>query len=649
MNNPEQIFRTETQELLIDLESALLDLENNPQDIEQVNRAFRAMHTIKGSGSMFGYNEMSRFTHHLEDLFDRMRRGEIAASKDIISIGLRAKDHIEYLLDSDKNNQDAQTDSLLSEVISLAGSNATTASSEPAAITTHPVNTPTTYHLQITPAPETFQNGTDPFTLLLELTELGECSIETDLGTLPESIEAFDPEKLYLKWSVTLNTEHPRSDIEDVFIFVIDEWLVDIQEVSTVPASEPTSRVVCPVKENPSNMNSKATDQANIIKIDAGKLDTLMDVVGELVIAQARLQQTSHTLVSDDLSSIAESFDRLITQLRDTALDIRMLPIGSSFAIFRRLVRDIASKLNKQVTLITSGEDTVLDKTLIDRLVDPLVHLLRNSLDHGIESPEQRIAKGKPEEGVLKISASHRDSNFIIEISDDGAGIDPEKLIKKAVERNIISDGDVLSSEEAIHLIFAPGFSTAEAISDISGRGVGMDAVKYGIESIGGRIKVHSDIDVGTRFTIELPLTLAIIEGLLVRISGEHYIIPLSAVEECVELTVSGSDSKITKLLEVRGELVPQIKLRIWFDIPGEPPAIQQAVISRQDNALIGVIVDEVIGEYQTVIKNLGPAFNSIQGISGATIMGTGGIALILDLSSLLDAIQQEPGARTLH
>lgn len=713
MNEAEQIFRVESAELLSDLESALMDLEETPNDTDLVNRAFRAMHTIKGSGGMFGFEEICRLTHQLEDAFDQVRNGVLSVSQSLIDLTLRAKDHIEALMLSDKVEKHPETDAILDQVNVILGQQNT--ASEPTntenaqAIASVPDsqdgNDQCVFRIDICPDLNAFETGVSPIPMLRELCELGECDVQTLTHALPDSLEDFDPELLYLSWQVKLITDRPQTDIEDVFIFVADEWSIRIENegpfgldssnqsvsaditeenkcyanctgyidellVDEEPERDAQTENTEPIVESHPNPNQaepvsnalvspapiqstvkqpSAAESNETIKVRTSKLDKLMDIVGELVIAQARLQQVAAELNEPELDTVNESFERLSNELRDNTLDMRMLPIGTTFSKYRRLVRDVSNELGKKVNLITEGEDTELDKTLIDKLVDPMVHLIRNSLDHGLESSAERIQNGKPEHGEIKLVAFHQESKVVIKITDDGRGMDPNKLIQKARDRNIISPTDRLSDQEAIELIFAPGFSTAEQVSNISGRGVGMDAVKTAVESMGGKIRVHSVLGEGTEMTIELPLTLAIIDGLLVSISNEPYVLPLSMVEECIEVQRTERDDDVSSLIEVRGKLVPHVRLRQWFECDGHSPDIQQAVITRYNDDVLGLVVDEVIGEHQTVIKNLGPAFKSIKGISGATILGTGGIALIVDVPELADNLANSAYSNHIH
>jgi two-component system chemotaxis sensor kinase CheA len=382
-------------------------------------------------------------------------------------------------------------------------------------------------------------------------------------------------------------------------------------------------------------------DAATSIRVPADKLDALVNLVGELVTVQARLSQTALSKRDADLVNIAEEVERLSAELRDNALNIRMLPIGSTFSKFKRLVRDLSNELGKEMELTTEGAETELDKTVIERLNDPLVHLIRNSIDHGIEGPEERMAAGKPRSGKVHLTAVHSGDSVLISIIDDGAGLDKEAIRAKAVERGLIQPNAELSDKEIFSQIFAPGFSTAKKVTSVSGRGVGMDVVKRAIDALRGSIDITSVRGTGTTITVRIPLTLAIIESLLVKIGPDCFVLPLSLVNECVELTKKQVEESCGRnLANVRGHLVPYVPLRRHFAMPGDAPAIQQIVITEVDGFRIGFVVDHVIGEHQTVIKSLGRAYKNVEGVSGATILGDGSVALILDIPHLMRGVE---------
>jgi two-component system chemotaxis sensor kinase CheA len=376
--------------------------------------------------------------------------------------------------------------------------------------------------------------------------------------------------------------------------------------------------------------------------VSAQKLDSLVDLVGELVIAQARLAQLASNRADDELFSVAEDIGRLSAELRDNTLDIRMVPIGTTFVRFKRLVHDLSSDLGKEIQLETEGAETELDKTVIERLFDPLVHLIRNSCDHGIETQETRRRAGKNPVGTVRMHAYHSGQNVFVEIKDDGAGLDPVGIRKKAIASGLLDENAKISVEELYKLIFLPGFSLAKAVTNVSGRGVGMDVVKRSVEALRGQIAITSEPGKGTTFRLQLPLTLAIIEGLLVAVGEGKFVLPMSLVEECVELTALDIDrSHGNRLANVRGELVPYIRLRDWFGSVGERPAIEQVAVTTVEGKRFGFVVDGVVGQHQTVIKSLGRMYQNVRGLSGATILGDGTLALILDVPALLRSVEQ--------
>jgi len=688
----EDTFREEADELLIDLEAAMLELEEQPDDSDCVDRAFRAMHTIKGSGSMFGFDKLAAFTHHLENAFDLVRNGDLKITKELISISLDSGDHIRFLLEEKDSNEELDRDSeeLLARLSSLVPSADDTKSEvETAADNSSKTKKASssdmtqTYRVRINPGEDAFANGMDVLPILREIRALGPCHITTIACDLPPLKEA-DPEKCYLAWDLILTTDQGINALNDVFIFVEDDWSIDIKIVdksghwSDTPEDKPLGEIliekgdatieqvvhaqaqqkkigeILTDSENipPEKIQSaldeqkvirkqhqkrKASEGVSNVKVPAEKLDVLMDLVGELVIAQARLTQSATQLRDPSLFAIAEDIERLTTELRDNTLGLRMLSIGTTFARFRRLVRDLSNDLGKKIELVTEGAETELDKTVIDRLGDPLVHLIRNSIDHGIEMPEQRKAAGKAEKGTVLIAAVHRESHVVITIKDDGAGLDAEAIRSKAIERGVLTEESTPTDQELYNLIFDAGFSTAKVVSNVSGRGVGMDVVKRSIEELRGTVSIDSAPGEGSTVTIELPLTLAIIEGLLVQVEQEKYVIPLSQVDECIELTAEEvKNANGNKLIEVRGELVPYLRLRECFNNNEDVLQIEQIVVIRSGETRFGFTVDQVIGQHQTVIKGLGKMYEGVKGLAGATILGDGNVALILDTNVLI-------------
>ena len=730
-----EIFLSEANDLLDKLEEYLLELEQNPDDMDNISAVFRSMHTIKGSAGMFGYDAISRFTHEAETTFDEVRNGRVAVSSELITLTLQARDHIREMLENDNSPAiAAESERLIKEfqvyllkhdktgkaapdektsdqapgakdeestqkvsVSSDSYAKTESSSSDKAAAqkpatgkpdgTEHEEEPPeATWRIKLEFSPDVFINGTRPHALIAELAEMGAISISPHFSGVPR-LHDLNPEKCYVSWDVILTTTKTEEDIKDVFIFLDDTSKIQIQKITdsdqtSTGAHKRLGEILVDKKlvtqeaindvlggQKPlgtllteKNMVSKEDVQAALaeqkhlkeqsekknqelnaqtIKVNSAKLDKLIDLVGELVTFNARLNQVASLVDSQQLSTLGEQGERLILELRDTTMDMRMLPIGTIFSRFRRLVRDLASSTHKDIELITEGAETELDKTVIEKLNDPLVHLIRNSCDHGVELPEERSKKGKSPTGKVRLRAQHAGAFVLITIEDDGAGINREKVRAKAIERGLIGAADELSDSEIDNLIFMPGFSTADKVTSISGRGVGMDVVKKDITSLGGSVSIQSAPGKGTIFTLKIPLTLAIIEGILIQLGENYYILPLSNVVECLEFEQPSKKNTFCSSMKIRDEMMPFIDLRTFFGIEGERPEIQQMVIVTDQDSRVGLIIDRVIGNYQTVIKPLGRLYQNVSGLSGATILGDGSVALILDVYKLSDIVRK--------
>ncbi|MET3663979.1 chemotaxis protein CheA [Caulobacter sp. 1776] len=640
--DPVEIFRQEAQELFEEIEQGLLDLAHRPGDRNLVDAVFRGLHTLKGSGAMFGFDALAAFTHHCETAFDRVRKGEVAATSELVGAVLACQDHMRALADGRPAEQ-AAGDLLLAElhrVVASAGG--------PAAASAAPgLNT---WRVKFSLPADALVNGTRPLPLLDELRELGECTVTALTDAVPD-FDVLVPTECHLAWDVTLVTPHGRDAIEDVFIFVIDDMTLDIQDVSAAPAERETlpeavEAVAAPqtaaVQVEAAN-EGRAKAGGDTVRVPAERLDEMMDRVGELVIAQSRLKQLAASSSDIALRAVAEEIERLASEMRDTMMVVRMVPIAQLFGRFRRLIHDLARDTGKTIELSTEGEATELDKTVIERLADPLIHLIRNSADHGLETPEQRLAAGKPEAGQIVLAARQSGAEVVITITDDGRGVDRARVRAKAEENGLIQPGQVLSDNELLQLIFAPGFSTAAAVTNLSGRGVGMDVVKKTIEGLRGSIELTSTPGQGSVVSLRIPLTLAIIDGLLVRVGTSRYVIPLSSVEECVELSVE-QDLRSTgrSLITLRDQLVPFIRLRQMFATGLEPDAHQKIVVVSTGHERVGLVVDQILGDHQTVIKALSGFHAEVGAFSGATILGDGGVALILDIGHLVATGQRQ-------
>lgn len=656
MNNPDPIsvFRTEAAELLEQIESGLLDLTRSLEDRDQIDAVFRGLHTLKGSGAMFGFEALAAFTHHCETAFDRVRKGDVPATHELVSAVLSAQDHMRALLETPNGDHDAMSAALLDNLhraVNSAGS--------PAPVATVVANTPAIekagslreWRIRFSLPANAMANGTNPLGLLDEMRDLGDCRIIADTTQVPE-LATLDPRDIHLAWDVTLKTEKPRSDIEDVFIFVMDDMALEITEITVDPPAAalvdmPVAKaVVVTEREAPAVQaanDSKQAKSAENVRVPAERLDEMMDRVGELVIAQSRLTQLAGTAADLGLRSVSEEIERLSGELRDTMMVLRMMPVASLFSRFRRLVHDLSRETGKEIELITEGESTEVDKTVIDRLADPLVHLVRNSIDHGLEQPEERLAAGKDAKGKVILSAHQTGGEVIITIKDDGRGINRERVRAKAEASGIIQPGATLTDQDLLQLIFQPGFSTAQAVTNLSGRGVGMDVVKKTVEALRGTIDITSKPGEGSQVSLRIPLTLAIIEGLLVRVGQGCYVIPLSAVEECLELSLEDDlRSRGRSFISLRDSLVPFLRLRELFRTGTQPDQHQKVVVISTGSERVGLVVDQIIGDHQTVIKSMSKLHHDVVTFSGATILGDGSVALILDVTHLVAAGQQQ-------
>ena len=660
------VFNEEANEHLIALEEGLLNFDPSEPDQAIIDALFRSMHTIKGSSGMLGLNHLADFTHHLESLLEQVRGGHIALNADHIRVLLACNDHISALIKVEHVPDDLlqQGEQLLSELLGEPIENSDNVEVSPE----HSQHgdggeTNTLWSIKIVPHMNTFKEGFDLLPILREIEELG--SMQAFPALRDTQGDALACAYMCL---ILLESTCELAQIKDVFMFVEDDWQIEInahkhpqqwqllQEAlakldnnarasalsqpntadNIISMATPTPASVKPSK-TPATSNKANSQDESFVKVPTNKLDTLMNLVGELVIVKAKLDALVPQIADARLDDISEEFARLSQDLRENAFDMRMLPIGTIFSRFKRVVRDTSDKLNKQVELVLSGQDTELDKLVLDRLADPLIHLVRNSLDHGIEMPEQRLNSGKSALGKISINAGHSDGYVLIEVSDDGAGLDLEKIRQKAIANKIIDEDQNLSEQEIYQLIFAPGFSTADKVSDISGRGVGMDVVKTSIAKLQGRVEISSVHGQGTNLRIYLPMTLAIIEGLNVRVGDEQFVIPLNIVEECIETPPAinrADDGGIT--IEHRDKVISTIRLRNTFNIRTEQStSLEQTVIIKQSDSLIGITVDEVIGQSQTVIKSLGQLYAKTPGFMGATVLGDGRVAMIIDVPQL--------------
>ncbi|HWU02550.1 MAG TPA: chemotaxis protein CheA, partial [Novosphingobium sp.] len=546
-NDPVAAFREEAADLLDQIEHALLDLSRNPADHALVNEVFRGLHTLKGSGAMFGFESLAAFTHHCETAFDHVRKGQATANQALIGVVLSARDHMQVLIDTG-GKADAATEQA-GEAILAALRQAVDEGGQDDVVPPSPARAAAGkgWRLHVKLPSGAMANGTNPLALLDELRDLGPCTVKARLGGLPP-LDELMPTECYIAWDVEIEGDVSREAIEDVFIFVIDEMELNLapldEAVSPAPsAPQPAAPAAkpeaAPAPAQQAQTGKPAAPAQESVRVAAERLDELMNRVGELVIAQSRLAQlaTSSGPVNElALRAVSEDIERLSAELRDTTMAMRMMPVGNLFGRFRRLVHDLARETGKVIELVTEGEATEVDKTVIELLADPMIHLIRNSCDHGLECAADRLASGKPATGRLTLSARQAGGEVLIAITDDGRGIDRERVRAKAEAQGLVQPGAPLCDPELLQLIFHPGFSTAATITNLSGRGVGMDVVKRSIEGLRGTIVITSQAGQGTTMTLHLPLTLAIIECMLVRVGDGRFAIPLSAVEECIEL-----------------------------------------------------------------------------------------------------------------
>jgi len=680
-----EAFIDESRELLQDLEGLLLDLETDPANREKLDAVFRVMHTIKGSAGMVGFDQVNQFTHQVEDAFDMIRKGEKTFDGLAADSTLMARDIILSLLESnDAVNANIQED-MASVITNL---NTGKSKEKPVVIKEEIEDTFVTYKIFFKPGEDIFLRGINLNKILEELLQTGDCTIASQFNSLP-SIKDFKPEKCYLYWQILLTTEKPLSELRSIFLFVESESEIEIEKINTSNQIANISKLGDILKQNgviseedldealheqkrlgevlveqkkvsEGDLHNALKEQEHLkkqeikgskhnitssIRVSTGKLDNFVDLVGELVTLQAQLDQTASRIVDMELQGVSERLQTLIEDLRDTALGIRMIPIGDTFNSFRRLVRDLSNQLGKEIVLNTYGGETELDKTVIDRLHDPLMHIIRNSIDHGIESPQERRNAGKQSEGQIKLTARHSGGNVVISIEDDGGGLNKKRIMDKAISRGLVNPEEKLRDEDINKLIFQSGFSTAQSVSKVSGRGVGMDVVKKEIDALGGHVSIDSQEGQYTHIYFTLPLTLAIIDGLLVRIENDHYVIPLASVESCLEMdeVEKNNDSTEEKnIIYYRDNFLPYINLRRFLEYPENNDLREQLVVIKTDDDFYGLIVDEVIGDHQTVIKNLGKLFRKARGFSGATILGSGDVALILNVATLAQLTKQE-------
>lgn len=699
-----QTFIAESQELLLLMEDALLQIEQVPDDIDTINALFRVAHTIKGSAGLFGLTPIVAFTHVAESVLDRVRGNELQVDEALSALFLQVRDHLCELINllaihGDLQGMTAEHErqgaALVARLDGYLVHHPDAAQTEAAGEYQEP-GFPGNWHLSLRFCADVLRNGMDPLSFLRYLNSFGRISAVVCITDDLPDVAAMDPEVCYLGFELGFITDVDQATIESAFDFVREGSQISVLPPDSEPAdfqaliarlgADPevmlealiTCGSVCredwiaslvpmpsaavptptltpePVADQPPVRNDEPKArgakearpaEGNLIRVDAGKLDQLINLVGELIIAGAGANLGAIQSGIGTLIEATSSLSRLVEEVRDCALTLRMVQIGGTFNRFQRVVRDVSKELGKDIVLQVLGAETELDKTVVERIGDPLTHLVRNAMDHGIEPLQLRRERGKPEQGTVRLNAYHEASSIVIEVSDDGGGLNKQRILAKAKERGLLADGQVLADSDILNLIFEPGFSTADQVSNLSGRGVGMDVVKRNILALRGSVNLESEEGVGTTVRIRLPLTLAIIDGFLIGVGNASYVVPLDMVEECIELTPQDLDAK--EFLDLRGDVLPVVRLREMFAINEPNHGRENIVVVHYAGVRVGLVVDQLLGEFQTVIKPLGKLFGTAQGLGGFTILGNGAVALILDIPKLLGhvASQQKHGA----
>lgn len=700
MDQFQQKFVEEALDNVEMLEENLFELEKNMDnyDPELIQRIFRSMHTIKGSGMMFGFEDLSRFTHNFETIYDLIRNDKLAVTKEIVDLSFESLDYIKKLLDIGEGkltNPDdiAQLNDFIGRITkhfpegtTLTKGRAEREAEEKAKREAEAAkNGPKNYLVTIEPMEALLENGTNPLYTVDDLTALGSWRTIAFTNKV-EPFTQFKPLAMRINWQVLLHTEQDAvNDIKDNFIFIEDECKVEItelpagdyietgcdgkvdellkqaienekylvasdfeqfkQEPKAEIVPEPVSKPQQPQAEKKDNNAPVAKkDEAKIatMRVASSKIDELVNAVSELVTMQAQLNVVAERQGIAALSAIAEQMEKTTRTLRENAFSLSLIPLGGELVRFQRLVRDLSNNLHKQLEFVVEGGEIELDKNIIEHLTDPLMHMIRNSGDHGIELPEERIAKGKDPKGIIKLKAFYSGSSVIIQLSDDGKGMDPDKIFKKAVEKGLVSANAKLSKKDTLNLIFASGFSTAEKVSDVSGRGVGMDVVKSKIAEIRGEVTIDSEVDKGTTFTLDLPLTLSIIDGLLTKVNGEQFIFPLSNIEKILSPKEVEFKNSVGNVFIYDNEQIAYIELNSLFYSMDTLMDTAKIIMVRSGEKHFGIVVDQIVGEFQIVVKPLGKFLRKVDMISGASVMGDGSLSLVIDTTRLINYHMQQ-------
>ncbi|KAB7770151.1 chemotaxis protein CheA [Xanthomonas maliensis] len=653
-----QTFLAESRDLLEDMERHLLQAERGEAAPDAVNAIFRAAHTIKGSGGLFDLPQLVGFTHVVESVLDLVREDKLTLQSELIALLLVCCDHIHALVETAADPSHADPAALAAEAEPLLAQLQTYLQGAACGTTAEAIQRSTPekqsgyWRITLKLFADALRFGNSPLKLIRNLRGLGSVeSVRTDASQLPAFAE-LDPEANYLGFEILLRADADRAAIEDVFEFVREDCDLEIvalplpgsaeAQAAAVPAvappPHPAVAATTPARATP---DAARHAEARSIRVDADKLDRMIDLVGELIIAVASTGANAQRTGDAQLLESASILAGLVEDVRESALQLRMVKIGGTFSRFQRVVHDVARELGKDIALVVAGEDTELDKSVVEKIGDPLTHLVRNAMDHGIEPAEVRVARGKPARGTVGLNAYHDSGSIVIEITDDGGGLNRDKILAKAVERGLVEPGRQLSDREVFAMIFEPGFSTAEKVTNLSGRGVGMDVVKRNITALRGTVEIDSTAGVGTTISVRLPLTLAIINGFQVGVGKSVFVVPLDLVEECVEFTPNYASDYI----DLRGTVLPYVRLRELFALGGKTPVRESIVVIRQGSQRFGLVVDTLLGEWQTVIKPLSKVFAQAKGISGSSILGSGEVALILDIASLIQQLQPSQDA----
>jgi len=668
-----QTYFQDCDELLGELESALMALDNERADDDTLNDAFRAIHSIKGGADILHFDRLVRFAHTFESVLDRLRLGNLVVDPELASLMLRAGDAVADLVRAAQAGAEMPSgyeDEIADALQSLAQAAGTAeaadsgdrrgpaAPGEVAAAAVPAADTPLRhFRVQLSPPADLFRQGVEPQLLMRALERIGSIKTAADTSALPP-LASFDAEHCYLRWTIDVRTTAGLEAIRDVFDLTVDQSALEIVDLTPPPVEvaagatpAPAAAPSGPAPQAAGNGTAtgtpaKAAPVVNSIRVDLEKLDYLVNLVGELVISQSMLAEQLSVLPTEKFPALSRSIEELTQHarnLQDGVMAVRTQPVKSVFARMPRLVRDLAVETGKNVRILISGETTEVDKTVVEQLFDPLIHMIRNAVDHGIEPPDERVTAGKPAQGTVRLSAAHVGGRIVIQVTDDGRGIDRARVRVRAVERGLLNPDAALTEDQLDNLIFLPGLSTAKTVSDISGRGVGMDVVRRNVERLGGRVLIRSVAGKGSTFYLSLPLTLAVLDGMIVGVGRETYIVPLTVILESlrpqardVHRLVGGGE-----VLYVRGEYVPLVRLGRALGLPDATRDPWEGLVMLVDadaDGKIGVVVDEIVGQQQVVIKSVEANYRALRGIAGATILGNGRVALILDVAGLADA-----------